>query len=127
MDVSRGDQDKEQGLRVLVVDDDISILAMLRIALTLEDRVQEVREACDGVQAVQQCSDFAPDVVFMDYWMPNMDGATAAGRVRTMHPDARIIAFSGVLEDKPEWADQVIIKGDMPDIEIVLDEACHTA
>ena len=123
---------KDQGdhsdrLRVLLVDDDTSILTMLRIALTLEDRVGEVREAQDGAQAVEQCSDFAPDVVFMDYWMPIMDGATAAGRVRTMHPEARIIAFSGVLEDKPEWADQIIIKGDMPDIEIVLDEACHTA
>jgi CheY-like chemotaxis protein len=108
-------------LKVLLVDDDTSIRAMLRIAFSVEEGVGEVREAADGEQAVRVCDNFAPDLIFLDYWMPGMDGATAAAQIRGRYPAARIIAFSGVLDNKPEWADYLYIKGDMPNLEVVID------
>lgn len=108
-------------LKVLVVDDDRSIRSLLRIAFSVEDGIGEVREAEGGAQALSVCEEFSPDVIFLDYWMPAMDGDVVASRLREMHPDARIVAFSGVLEAKPEWADQFYVKGDLPDIERVID------
>lgn len=110
-------------LNVLLVDDDTSIRAMLRIALSVQDGVGEVREADSGNQAVVCCEDFKPDLIVLDYWMPGMDGGTAAHLIRALRPEARIIAFSGVLEDKPDWADYLCIKGDLPDLEVVIDLA----
>jgi CheY-like chemotaxis protein len=111
---------RERPLKVLVVDDDHAIRAMLRIAFSVEDGVGEVLEAQDGDQAVGLCEAFEPDVIFLDYWMPRMDGAQAAVLLRARHPSTHIIAFSGVLEQKPDWADQLVIKGDMPNLETII-------
>jgi CheY-like chemotaxis protein len=75
----------------------------------------------DGVEALELCETFEPDLVFLDYWMPSLDGASTAVRIREKHPTARIVAFSGVLDEKPEWADDLYIKGDLPDLELVID------
>lgn len=108
-------------LKVLVVDDDPSIRTLLRIALSLQEGVAEVRDAAGGADALRACRDFAPDLVFLDYWMPEMDGARVAAELRAAHPRVHIVAFSGVLDNKPEWADDLYVKGDLPDLELVVD------
>ncbi|MGH2753324.1 MAG: response regulator transcription factor [Actinomycetota bacterium] len=108
-------------MKVLLVDDDKAIRSLLRIAFSVEDGVGEVREAVDGIDALALCETFEPDLVFLDYWMPSLDGASTARSIRTRYPHARIIAFSGVLDEKPEWADDLYIKGDLPDLELVID------
>jgi CheY-like chemotaxis protein len=108
-------------LNVLLVDDDKAIRSLLRIAFSVEDGVGDVREAMDGNEAIELCRTFEPDLVFLDYWMPSRDGASTARGIKDLHPNARIVAFSGVLDEKPEWADDLYIKGDLPDLELVLD------
>jgi len=108
-------------LNVLLVDDDKAIRSLLRIAFSVEDGVGDVREAMDGAEALELCLSFEPDLVFLDYWMPSMDGARTAEGIRGLHPRARIVAFSGVLDEKPDWADDLYIKGDLPDLELVID------
>jgi chemotaxis response regulator CheB len=112
-----------KSVNVLIVDDDESIRKVLGVALSIEDGVGEVREASDGVDALKVCRDFEPDVVLLDYWMPTMDGAATAGYVRALHPSACIVAYSGVLESKPVWADEYYLKGDLPDIPHLLEAA----
>ena len=113
-------------VNVLVVDDDETIRQMLRIALGVQDGVGEIFEAGDGTEALEACKVFLPDLILLDYWMPLMDGATAAPFLREIVPDARIVAFSGVLDRKPAWADEWVLKGDLPDLEVLID-LCHTA
>ena len=115
----QGDSTPE--LKVLVVDDDESVRRVLAVALSVREEIAEVREATSGTAAVDLCNDFHPDLVFLDYWMPTMDGEATAGRIRAMCPRARIVAFSGVLEQKPDWADDHYVKGDIPDLEAVID------
>ena len=110
-------------LKVLLIDDDDSIRSLLRAALSVEDGFGEVREASNGWDAVSIASEFAPDVILLDYWMPAMDGRETAEVLRSLHPDARIVAFSGVLESKPEWADEYVVKGRAPGIDRVIDLA----
>lgn len=103
-------------MKILVVDDDDAIRSVLRIALSVDDAVDEVREARDGPDALRAVRDFDPDIVLLDFWMPVMDGREVAERIRVARPGALIVAFSGVLDDKPEWADHLCVKGELPDI-----------
>lgn len=98
-------------LKVLLVDDDASVRQLLKVALSLEEGFGEVREASDGVDALKVCTEFKPDVIFLDYWMPQMDGSEAATHIKELYPDARIVVFSGVIESTPEWADACVVKG----------------
>lgn len=102
---------------VLVVDDDASIRALFEIALSVEDGIGEVRVAVDGRDALRVCREMEPDVIVLDYQMPEMDGRTAAGFIRDACPTAAIVAFSGVIDDKPSWADYYWQKGDLPPLE----------
>lgn len=107
-------------MNVLIADDDESIRSFLRVALCHEDGVGEVREAVDGSDAVRICRDWAPDVVVLDYWMPVLDGGGAARAIRRHNPNVRIVAFSGVLQGTPDWADHSFLKGELPDLELVV-------
>jgi CheY-like chemotaxis protein len=119
---ARGSSGKQGGglMRVLLVDDDVHIRKLLRTALRLEAEDLELREAENGHDAVRLARDFHPDVIILDYWMPEMDGESTARSIRALDPKARIISFSGVLEKKPDWADAHYVKGQLPDLERII-------
>ena len=100
---------------VLVIDDDVSIQNVLTVALESDDAVDQIKVVSSGHDALRLESDFVPDLVVLDFWMPGMNGAQAAAELRKRYPEARIIAYSGVLEETPEWADGHVVKGDIPD------------
>jgi CheY-like chemotaxis protein len=108
-------------MNILVVDDDETIGRLLDAALTAEQAGDEIRVCNRGADALAECADWRPDLIILDYWMPGMDGAEAAARIRELCPEAKIVAFSGVLEGKPQWADDFYPKGDLPDIERIID------
>jgi two-component system chemotaxis response regulator CheY len=66
---------------VLIVDDDPFIRKL--IATTLEDIAGfELHEAGDGVEALSVAAAAAPEIVFLDIDMPNLDGISACARLR---------------------------------------------
>src|SRR6478752_3503159 len=71
----------ERPVRVLVVDDEPLIVQMLTIALSYEKF--EVSVARDGVEAIQQASRTKPDLIILDWMMPNMDGVEVARKLRS--------------------------------------------
>ncbi len=107
-------------VNVLIADDDAGIRTFLRVALRHEDGVGEVREVANGSDAVAMCREWTPDVVVLDYWMPELDGSCAARAIRLDNPNVRIVAFSGVLQGTPEWADHSFLKGEVPDLQTVV-------
>lgn len=107
-------------VNVLIADDDESIRSFLRIALRHEPGVGEVREAANGFDAVRMCREWRPDVVMLDYWMPVLDGGGAARSIRLHNRNVRIVAYSGVLQATPDWADHSFLKGELPDLELVV-------
>ena len=90
----------------------------MHITLSVEPEIGEVREAGDGDAAIKVCQVFQPDVVLLDYWMPEMDGEAAAESIRGMYPNVRIIAYSAALTTKPEWADAYVPKEDLPEMDL---------
>lgn len=66
--------------KVLVVDDEESILELLRY--NLEKSGYEVQTALDGLRAVDIARKFLPDLVLLDIMMPKMDGVETCRLLR---------------------------------------------
>lgn len=94
---------------VLIVDDDEEIRHVLRIMFELEG-FQIVGEAGTGLEAIPLALKHQPDVVLLDFMMPGMNGEETARMMRTIAPDSRIVAFSAILDEKPDWSDSYLNK-----------------
>jgi DNA-binding NarL/FixJ family response regulator len=64
-------------LRVLLVDDHAMVRSGFAMVLSVEDDIEVVGEAADGLQAIERARETRPDVVLMDVQMPRMDGIEA--------------------------------------------------
>ncbi len=77
--------------RVLLVDDDETLVRLLDFALDREG--YEVTVARDGAEAVQRIRGTQPDIVILDIMMPVMDGWEACTKIRQMR-DVPIVVLS---------------------------------
>ena len=66
--------------RLLVVDDEPSILELLSV--TLRFAGFEVATATNGADALNKVRDFAPDLLVLDVMMPGLDGFAVASTLR---------------------------------------------
>ena len=64
-------------LKVLLVDDHAMVRSGFAMVLSVEDDIEVVGEAADGLQAIERARESRPDVVLMDVQMPRMDGIEA--------------------------------------------------
>jgi CheY-like chemotaxis protein len=98
--------------RVLVVDDDPSILELS--SRVFKDHGYEVRTAADGFEALIELRRSRPDVIVSDLRMPNMSGFEFLSVVRRRFPHIPVIAVSGEFSgDSPAGliADAFFTKG----------------
>lgn len=78
---------RADGKRVLVIDDDPDLLAL--VASVLEDEGYEVRTAPDGREALVSVESAMPDVILLDLKMPVMSGPEFAQAFRARY-DSRV-------------------------------------
>jgi two-component system, NarL family, response regulator LiaR len=83
-----------QPLRTIVADDDPLVRRLIRDTLQHND-VTVVAEACTGREAVELALFYRPDVVVMDYMMPEMDGIEATRRLYEQDPSIRVVMLTG--------------------------------
>jgi len=86
-------------IRVLIVDDHAVVREGLRTFLELQDGIDVVGEAGDGVQALEQAATLSPDVILMDLVMPRLDGVAAMRKLRQRAPRSRVIVLTSFLDD----------------------------
>jgi C4-dicarboxylate-specific signal transduction histidine kinase/pSer/pThr/pTyr-binding forkhead associated (FHA) protein len=91
------------GEKVLIVDDELAVLE------GLENMVKaigyEVDLVSNGIQAIEHYRSFKPDLILMDWKMPNMDGAACAKKILEIDPAARIVMISGYEETEIDKID----------------------
>jgi DNA-binding NarL/FixJ family response regulator len=81
-------------IRLLLVDDQMSVRHSLRMRLGLEPDLQVVGEASTGREALSLVQRLAPDVVLMDVAMPDLDGLEATEELRTRCPTSAVVILS---------------------------------
>jgi PAS domain S-box-containing protein len=83
------------GLKVLVVDDESSVLESMVMLLELEGH--QVRSAASGTTALQVLEEFWPQIVLLDIGLPEQDGYEVARQLRRLPGGEQLIlvAVSG--------------------------------
>lgn len=79
--------------RVLIIDDEQPIRFSLRGIL--EDEGYTVLEAASAEEGLEIVAKSNPDLVFLDIWLPGMDGLTALDTLRATCPTLPVIMISG--------------------------------
>jgi two-component system NarL family response regulator len=85
---------KQNVIRLLLVDDHFVVRRGLITILSLENDFSVVGEAEDGRQALEVYRQHTPDVVLMDVRMPGLNGLDAIETIRREFPGAKIIVLT---------------------------------
>ncbi len=94
---------------IVIIDDDDDIRDALRLLFEFE-QFDVVAEAANSVEGIAHAMRFQPGFVILDYMMPRLNGADTAKIINAVSPGSRIVAFSAVLSERPEWSDAYLNK-----------------
>src|SRR5207244_2544559 len=81
-------------MRVLIVEDQQIVAELLTAALTVADDVAIVGTAGTVGDAISLARTEHPDVVLMDYRLPDGDGVSAAEAIRAEEPETKIVIIT---------------------------------
>ncbi len=81
-------------IRVLVVDDSITVRRHLCAALAGDPGLEVVAEAGDGAQAIVLCDRLRPDVITMDIMLPQVSGLAATAHIMAHCPTPILVVSS---------------------------------
>jgi DNA-binding NarL/FixJ family response regulator len=79
---------------VLIIDDNQSVRKVMRSFFERLTDWTVKGEASDGVEAIQEAIELKPDLILLDFSMPNMNGVEVASVLKKMIPDVHIIMFT---------------------------------
>jgi len=87
-------------IRILVADDHKMVAESVARLLSDQQDMEIVAVADTADAAVTMSANLRPDVVVLDYRLPDSDGATAAARIRATNPDTQVVMLTGVGDDR---------------------------
>ena len=78
-------------IRILIVDDNPSVRRYLRAILEQQESWRVSGEARTGAEALEQVLASPPDLVVLDYQMPDVNGVDIARQISEMFPQIPIL------------------------------------
>ena len=105
---------EHEGMRILVVDDDLGVCQSLRDLLTQEGC--EVLVATGGREALERVAQQPVDLVLSDVVMPDLDGHEVFQRMQEEHPGVPVVLMTAFHFDK----DHIIKRSKLEGLEDVL-------
>jgi len=78
---------------VLVVDDDEAIRNTL--SQVIRDENYQTITAANGAEAIELAAMYHPAVIFLDIWMPGMDGIDTLSQIKIASPLSQVVMISG--------------------------------
>ena len=82
-------------VKVLLVDDEPDVRAMVRVRMRLRGDFDVVGEAADGDTAVLLAGKRRPEVILLDLGLPGLAGTDLIARVREVSPRSEIVVYTG--------------------------------
>jgi two-component system, NarL family, nitrate/nitrite response regulator NarL len=81
-------------VRIFVVDDNPSVRYYLRGLLELQSTWRVCGEAPTGGEALQRVKEDPPDMVLLDFKMPDINGIEVARRIGQLYPEVPILLIT---------------------------------
>jgi DNA-binding NarL/FixJ family response regulator len=80
--------------RVVIVDDHQTLVDLLRLALSAESDIDVVGTAGTAADGLRLVDSTRPDLVLMDFGLPDSDGVTTAAEVLVRQPATRVVMLT---------------------------------
>lgn len=87
-------------IKVLLVDDHEMVRLGVSSYLEIQDDIQVVGEASNGLMGYHLALELRPDIILMDLVMDTMDGIEATQKILAEWPQAKIIIVTSFLDDE---------------------------
>lgn len=86
-------------IKVMLVDDQVLLKNSMMYILKQDPELAVHDGGGNGLEAIKNCTINQPDVILMDIMMPQMDGLTAALRIKETYPKVKIIILTTFEDD----------------------------
>jgi len=86
-----------QAVRIMVIDDEPSVLESFKMILKIKD--YEVETFPDGPSALQNLTKGKFDMAFIDYKLPVMDGLEVLRRIKEIDPEVEVVIVTAYATD----------------------------
>lgn len=86
-------------LRVFIADDHALVRAGIKMLIESQSDMEVVGEAGNGEDAWRMARELNPDIVVMDVSMPQLNGAQATERLKTICPHIKVLALSAYQDE----------------------------
>jgi DNA-binding NarL/FixJ family response regulator len=96
-------------VRIMIVDDHISIRRGVRSLIESRPCFQVVGEAEDGFQAVEVAAQTKPDVAILDYCLPKRNGLALSQALKLLLPRLEVVLFT--MHDREELVADLLRAG----------------
>jgi DNA-binding NarL/FixJ family response regulator len=81
-------------VRVLLVEDNEVYRSSLELLLALQPGLEVVGSAETAAEALALTATLSPEVVLLDFRLPDLDGAEAAAEFRRLHPEVKVVCLT---------------------------------
>ena len=96
-----GDLARADGtIDVVLVEDNDVFRQTLELLLDVTPDMRVVASVADGRSALEVCREVGPDVVLMDYRLPELDGVEVTSAIGRACPDSAVVILTGGADDR---------------------------
>lgn len=90
----RQDAASKTAIRVVIVDDHRVLAELLTAALSMSDDVTVIESVGTATEAIARVGAVQPDVVILDYDLPDADGVSAVASIKTACTTCRVLMLT---------------------------------